>query len=62
MPGMSEGPSRNVQSRAATSALPAVTSEAVSVPGAPAKSCRRVTTASRLTTPMTMTAASKCVR
>src|SRR5919204_4980566 len=52
MPGMSPGPSRKVQSRTATSALPAVTSEAGAVPGAPARSWRRVTTASRLTTPM----------
>jgi sugar phosphate isomerase/epimerase len=44
MAGMSPGPSRKVQSRTTTSALPVVTSEAVSVPGAPADSWRRVTT------------------
>jgi hypothetical protein len=55
---MRPGPSRKVQSRTATSDRPVVTSEAASVPGAPTRSRRRVTTARRLTTPMTMTAAS----
>ena len=58
MPGMSEGPSRKVQSRTATRVWPVVISEARSVPGAPARSRRRVTTARRLTTPMRMMAAS----
>ena len=50
---MKPGPNRNVQSYMATSAWP------VTSASAPAPACRKVTTDSRLTTPLTMMAASR---
>jgi hypothetical protein len=55
---MRPGPIRAVHSWIATRAWPVVTSEAASVPAAPARSWRRVTMEMRLMTPTMMTAAS----
>ena len=56
-PGMRLGPMMNVQSRTPTRPWPTATSEASSVPAA-GPACRMDTTASRLTMPITIVAAS----